>query len=266
LASAAFFVAYEIVNKWLTLGIMSKVAKGDTPEMKEFYASKACFNSYKMQYFIFATIWGYLVLEPSGWLNWEIGGTLTIPEQTKLLLPTMPFKAVPRGMQMYALVTMGFHAGDWFAMAFIREVTNDYYEMTLHHISTITCYFVTVTTNITLGFVGFYLHDIADIFTTMGRMVSATKFEGASIAVAVCLLSSWIWTRLWILPQYMYAVWTTPVHESMYYLQWFNAIQTLVLQFLHIYWFYLIAGMVVHKLKTGKTEDTMGRKVSTKIK
>ena len=264
MVSSAFFIAYEYFNKWLTLDAIRKIVKGDTPEMKEFYANKALANSYKMQYFVFASIWGFYVLKPSGWLNWEIGGTLSIAESTKFLLSTMPYTPIPRNMQIYALVTLGFHVGEWFAMVFLREPTSDYYEMTLHHIATFTCYYVTLTCNAGLGYVGFYLHDIADIFTAMGRLLSSTNYEGASLVCGVLLISTWIWTRLYILPQYLYAMWTTPVSECMAILQWMNIFQTMVLQFLHIYWFYLIIGMMIHKIKSGKFEDKSSRKIESK--
>lgn len=261
IASGAFFVLYEYINKWLTLDFIRKLVKGETPELRDFYAKKACFNSYKMQYFAFATVWGYRVLKPSGWLNWELGGDISIAEMTKLLLGTMPYMPIPRDLQIYALVTMGFHTGDWFAMVFIREATSDYYEMTLHHIATFTCYYTALLTNASLGFVGFFLHDIADIFTTMGRMLSSTNFEGASLACGICLITTWIWTRLYILPHYLVAMWTVPVQEGVAYLQWMNCFQTMVLQVMHIYWFYLIVGMILHKLKGGKLEDTQSSPV-----
>jgi hypothetical protein len=78
IASAVAFCCYEFLNQRLTYTLLYSVAKGDTNDMKHFYTSKACFNFYKMQYFIFATVWGYLSLKPTGWLPWHLGGNLEI--------------------------------------------------------------------------------------------------------------------------------------------------------------------------------------------
>jgi hypothetical protein len=69
---------YEVVNRTLSFGIFKTVSKGDTEELRVFYAKKCCDNSFKMQYFIVAAIWGYIVLEPTGWLPWQLGGLQTI--------------------------------------------------------------------------------------------------------------------------------------------------------------------------------------------
>lgn len=264
LASAAGFCIYEAVNAKVTYGLLFSVAKGRTDEMKQFFTKKACLNFYKMTYFTFATIWGYYVLKPTGWLPWHIGGSLSINEGFDIWYKDMPFAPVPRSIQIYGLVTFGFHLGDWFAMAFFRDITSDYNEMTLHHIATFGCYFAMIANNQRLGYVAFYLHDIADIFTTMGRTLSSTKLESLIIFCVVCLLSSWVWTRLIVLPQILFRLVTTPVNECMFYIQTLNMLQISMLQLMHVYWFYLIAGMAAHKLRTGKTEDTQNAKVKQK--
>jgi cytochrome b subunit of formate dehydrogenase len=69
-----------------------------------------------------------------------------------------------------------------------------------------------------------------------------------------------------VFPQCIYYLLVTKGHDCMYYLSTINAIQCSVLQVLHIYWFFLIAGMMLHKIKTGKAEDLQSRKVGEKTK
>jgi ceramide synthetase len=150
---------------------------------------------------------------------------------------------------------MGYHIHDWFAMVYLREPNSDYYEMTLHHIATIGSYYSAIVNNHAFGFAAMYLHDIADIFTTMSRVFTSTTLGGASVVSAIFLELTWIWTRLWVLPQCIYYLATVPCHEVMKTLWYFNFVPSCVLQLMHVYWFILITGMIVHKLKTGKAED-----------
>lgn len=223
LASAVVCCLYEALNHKVVYGVFHSVAKGNTDELKHFFADKACLNFYKCTYFTFATVWGYLVLAPTGWLPWHLGGVLSLYESFNLVSENTPFVPVSRPIQLYGLITMGFHLGDWFAMALFRVRTSDHGEMTLHHIATFSCYFAIISNNMRIGYVAFFLHDIADIFTTMGRTVSSTRLEFLTVPVIVCLLSTWVWTRLFVLPQLLYRIITTPTTEIMYYPMTLNA-------------------------------------------
>ena len=35
---------------------------------------------FMMQYFFVAAVWGYIVLKPTKWLPWQLGGDLSIEE------------------------------------------------------------------------------------------------------------------------------------------------------------------------------------------
>ena len=159
---------------------------------------------------------------------------------------------------MYALITMGHHVYDLLAQQ-LSERKSDYYEMTLHHIVTIVSYFATIANNQRLGYTLFFLHDIADIFSTMGRVASSMTNKAFVNFVIVNLLSSWLWTRLYVLPFYIWRAIVTQKHECVYLLQMLNIVLLCVLQALHIYWYVLIVGMVLHVMRTGKAEDTQSQ-------
>ena len=75
-----------------------------------------------------------------------------------------------------------------------------------------------------IGGVVAYLHDIADIFTTSARVFNTTHYEKSALACFVLLLASWVWTRLYVLPQILYRVLTDPFPESMLIFQRFNGV------------------------------------------
>ena len=73
--------------------------KGEDSVLKKFYTTKACRTFWQVQYFVVATIWGYYVLLPTGWLSWHIGGDKTINEAVDITLkadPQMPYSKCPR--------------------------------------------------------------------------------------------------------------------------------------------------------------------------
>lgn len=157
---------------------------------------------------------------------------------------------------------MGYHLSDWFNLTFVRERASDFNEMSLHHLATFTCYFAAIWGNyLVIGGVVAYLHDIADIFTTTARVLNSTHYEKSALVCFIFLLASWVWTRLYVLPQFLYRLLTDRFPESMLYFQRFNAVLLGILQLLHIYWFILLAQMAIHKAKTGKAEDLQNQKV-----
>ena len=89
-------------------------SKGDDEFAKKYNTMKGCRTFWQIQYFSVAAIWGYIVLKPTGWLPWEIGGDKTIFEAYKdsLQLDKQPYMHCPRPVIVYALGTMGYHFGD----------------------------------------------------------------------------------------------------------------------------------------------------------
>lgn len=157
---------------------------------------------------------------------------------------------------------MGFHLADFFNLIFVRERASDFNEMWIHHLVSVTGYFACIWGNyLVIGGVLAYLHDIADIFTTSARVFNTTHYEKPAMLCFVLLLASWVWTRLYVLPQFLYRLLTDRFPESMLYFQRFNAVLLGILQLLHIYWFILLAQMAIHKAKTGKAEDLQNQKV-----
>lgn len=174
-------------------------------QLHSFYTKKACRTFYQIQYFILATTWGYYVLLPTGWLPWQIGGDKSIDEAIDVSMyktdPPMPYTKYPRKVLVYALSTMGYHFGDCVSQVFFKERQSDHYEMLLHHIVTCSLYFCMIYgNNMGLGCVIAYLHDIADIFGALVKCASSTKYGDLTLVIFFFMISTWFWTRLFILP------------------------------------------------------------------
>lgn len=78
-AGALIVLVWETASHALTYDFFSKHTKGDEdPERKKFYNNKACRTFWQVQYFAAAAVWGYIVLKPTGWLPWQIGGDIPL--------------------------------------------------------------------------------------------------------------------------------------------------------------------------------------------
>lgn len=56
--------------------------------------------------------WGYSVLEPTGWLPWQLGGNNSFDDAFKSGVGVdepMPMTKYPRSVLVYALATNGYH-------------------------------------------------------------------------------------------------------------------------------------------------------------
>ena len=109
----------------------------------------------------------------------------------------------------YILVTSGYHISRFFVHLF-ESKGNDFLEMVLHHTCALYLYGGLYLLNIwETGAVMAILHDLADVFVNTTKICSESNFPGASPLTGVsyfAMLFTWIWTRLILLPKYMYTI------------------------------------------------------------
>ena len=253
-------LVWEKLTEVLTRPIFEKLNKGQDDAMKKFYTEKMCAQCYRFQYFLAASIWGYYLFQPLGWLPWQLGGAGSINESYDSFMinvdPKDPYQKYPRFALTYCLVTMGYHFGGWMQECFLKERGSDFWEMQLHHLVTCSLYASCILANF-LGYAStlFFLHDIGDIFVAIVKWLSSTNYENLTLAFYFAFVSAWFWTRLYVLPSYLWRVWIEDFDDSVVVFVKLDALMLSVLQFLHVYWFYLFILMGLHKLKTGKAED-----------
>ena len=77
--------------------------------------------------------------------------------------------------------------------------------MLVHHLTTASLYFGYIYGNlIKFGSVVAYLHDIADVPASLGKLLSSTIFPNASLVVGIVMMLLWALTRIYMLPQFIY--------------------------------------------------------------
>ena len=117
--------------------------------------------------------------------------------------------------------------------------------MLVHHLTTSSLYFGYIYGNlIKFGSVVAYLHDIADVPASLGKLFSSTIFPIASLAVGIVMMSLWALTRIYMLPQFIYSIFMhkgfTPPQEVHFnaFLK-LNGVLLSVMFALHAFWFFV---------------------------
>ena len=165
----------------------------------------------------------------------------------------------------YFLVTMGYHLGGLFTH-FFGSRQNDYIEMGFHHILAIFLYGGAYICNgWEVGGVIAFLHDIADITSNVTKPVSDIKGGGGAAAILMLMhMVIWGWTRLVMLPYYIYTI-SQEAPQEMGNLCagvfcWLLSCMCL----LHFYWYTLFIRIIYKYVTEGKAEDIQEVNVSDK--
>lgn len=144
--------------------------------------------------------------------------------------------------------------------------------MMVHHICTmalISCYLIS-----NVHFIGAMiavLHDWADIFATLARMLQPSKYISMSFFFFIIMMIIWVWTRLLVLPYLIYLLYAelNPLQESLpqseirikYIYSFCFFLGSLA--FLHYYWFFMLTQMLLNYVFKGKGEDLLQKTENT---
>lgn len=108
---------------------------------------------------------------------------------------------------MFSLITLGYQIEESIYHIFIQEHGNDFYEMLLHHIATITLYGGMIfNNNINIGALIAWVHMIADVPGAITKLYSNTKLTYLTLSSFILCIVSWFWTRCVIIPWMTYTV------------------------------------------------------------
>lgn len=170
----------------------------------------------------------------------------------------------------YGLFTSGYHFSELIRYTFFSERKSDYEEMVTHHIVTMVLYIGYFLANMhCIGAFIAVLHDISDIFVNLGRIAQASEYTKVSFGFSFIVLTTWAWTRLYILP---YCIWfliyvSNPQFFSTLeladvYVPYIKSMAFFLgcLAILHYWWFYLIVQMIYGIITKGELID-LQRKV-----
>lgn len=260
-----------------TFAMICKEQKDKT--RKQFYSHKSARTAYQALYFLFVTIYGYIVLNEMNMIPWQLFGTgsstglnnndnsdnkqyVSIVEAVDNCMSDRPYQKIPRSILIYALITLGYHFGDTISHAFFKERKSDYYEMLLHHSVTVVLYFGTIMTNhVPTGALIEYLHAMADIFGSASKSMSGTRYPGITAGIFVITMILWFWSRMFVFGQVILRLHQITDNTSVYFK--ISIIFLCTLLMLHIYWFNIFIKMITKYKKDGTAEDIQNRRVDS---
>ena len=212
------------------------------------------------------SFWRFLLHTGSCFIGYK---TLFVPVTASWILDTnqhwdnWPIHSITQAMEFYYQIQLGcyIHQVCW------TEVSrSDAMEMILHHVTTILLLTFSYITNFTrVGASILLLHDSSDVFLESAKCFNyVSKAKDSKWACKFCdtifalFAITFFVTRLIIYPRYIiYSVFfEAPTHFGTNWAGfWVFSVLLVILQLLHIFWFYLIAKMLWTLLSTGVEKD-----------
>ena len=257
-----FFIAYCDLSQLLLKPFFKQLVKDrSSPELIEKTAEKAVDNIHRMIYYIVSTIWGYKVLrENTDWLPVWMGGHETGVLQN--VLHVYPWKSWPQPILDYSLYTSGFHFAALFLHILRNRKSSGFQEFLLHHIATCALFFGYIYGNLMhMGTIIAWLHDIADIATTLCKTFDCIGFDIGTYVSFAGVVVSWFVSRLVWLPiiivgiaRHCLGILPADIKHLNDILLFSFVTFLSTLQVLHVYWFYLFIRIFLNALD-GKTGD-----------
>lgn len=163
LASALALHIIKLVVVTLTKGLFKPFCKNpEDAELCDKRANKAACKLFKGSFYIVATYIGWVILKDSEIYPSLFGG----PESTGKTIwdENTPWSSEVPFTFMYSLWHMGYHVEELIDHIFLQDHGNDFYDMLLHHIATLTLFGGMLLNNaLRVGVIIAWVHDIADV-------------------------------------------------------------------------------------------------------
>eukprot|EP00638_Chattonella_subsalsa_P006567 CAMPEP_0117756294 /NCGR_PEP_ID=MMETSP0947-20121206/13987_1 /TAXON_ID=44440 /ORGANISM="Chattonella subsalsa, Strain CCMP2191" /LENGTH=379 /DNA_ID=CAMNT_0005575843 /DNA_START=151 /DNA_END=1290 /DNA_ORIENTATION=+ len=173
-----------------------------------------------------------------------------------------PLQVVPQDIKMYYLLEFGLYL-NFFIFQFLDTKRKDFWEMFIHHIATLLLIAFSYMTNfVRIGSMVLLLHDVSDIFLESAKILNYTKqarpiFSIPADATFVAFAVVFFVSRLVLFPKrILYANLVDVLNYfEMHPTYYIWAALLLCLQFLHVFWFYLICRLIKKFVVDGIEKD-----------
>jgi len=220
--SASLGMSDRQIDFWL-----KKRKLQDKPSTMEKFSE----TGWRAVYYTFAFLFGIVTLWDKSWL-WDI----------KVCWYGYPHHSVDDGVWYYYMLELAFYWSLFFSQ--FRDVKRkDFWEMFLHHVTTIALLTFSWTCNLTrCGSLVLVIHDCADIFLELAKLCHYSKYNNLCDVIYAIFVLVWILTRLGFFPTWVLYSSTIEAPQLVemfpaYYI--FNGLLS-VLLVLHVIWTYFI--------------------------
>uniref|UniRef100_G3NQB7 Ceramide synthase 5 n=1 Tax=Gasterosteus aculeatus aculeatus TaxID=481459 RepID=G3NQB7_GASAC len=211
----------------------------DKPSMH----TKFCESMWRFTFYLCIFTYGFRFLWQSPWM-WD----------TRLCWYGYPYQVMTPGLYHYYVTELAFYWSLMFSQ-FTDIKRKDFLIMFVHHLATVSLISFSYVNNMTrVGSLVMCVHDASDFLLEAGKLANYAKYQRLCDLIFVVFSVAFFITRLviypvWVLNSTMFESWDIVGPYPSWWL--FNSL-LLVLQLLHIIWFYLIARIAVKAMLRGK--------------
>ncbi|XP_051282612.1 ceramide synthase 5 [Dicentrarchus labrax] len=204
---------------------------------------KFCESMWRFTFYLGIFIYAICHLWVSPWM-WD----------TRQCWHNYPFQPVSHGQYNYYVAELAFYCSLMFSQ-FIDIKRKDFMIMLVHHLATILLITFSYANNmLRAGTLVMCVHDASDIFLEAAKLANYAKFQRLCDGLFVVFSISFFLTRLviypfWVVHSVLFESWEI---VGPYRAWWLLNGLLLVLQALHIIWFYLIARIAIKAIFKGK--------------
>ena len=163
----------------------------------------------------------------------------------------------PKYFDFHYLANLAYTFADLFCVVFIYDKQTDILVMTFHHFCTIILIVFSYYNHFdSVGSIMLYLHNLTDVIVYLGRILLYTKSPDICKKIfSVCLLSSFIYCRLYIYGKIIYGYCAYVTWET-FYLKNSFLIALVSLYILHCTWTYKLVRIAYNSIAKSKFGDT----------
>lgn len=203
-------------------------------------------TGWRCMYYSSVFLYGMTILWSKPWL-WDI----------KHCWYNYPHHAIDPDVWWYYMVELSFYWALCISQ-FYDVKRKDFYEMFVHHVTTIALMGLSWTCNLTrVGTLVLVIHDCADIFLEAAKLCKYTNYQKMCDVLFACFALTWIVTRLGVYPTWILYSTTIEAPQIVemfpaYYI--FNGLLSILLV-LHVIWTYFILKIIYKAMYSGKTDD-----------
>lgn len=259
----------EMIFRLITPKILSKKYKNTTDEKMlmqgEIYRKKLATHMFKGLFYLFAACLGYSVLVQVDYFPKSLLGRGYMPNMFLPGFPQSLYHVKPKFFNFHYLICLSYTMADFVWLIFVYERQNDFINMLLHHLCTVSLIVFSYITNFThVGSIVLFLHNESDIFVHLTRLLIQTDApEFIKNISGVLLTCNMLYVRLYVFGDILYTIY--------FYVTWeWNVIVIFLFLFLtflymmHINWCILLLSKAYQLVIGKKLTDTVEFDKATK--
>ncbi|XP_031194806.1 ceramide synthase 4 [Mastomys coucha] len=191
-----------------------------------------------------------------------VGGTSVLYNESWFWTPALcwenyPHQTLNLALYWWYLLELGFYISLLITLPFDIK-RKDFKEQVVHHFVTVGLIVFSYSINVLrIGSVVLWLHDCSDYLLEGCKMLNYARFQRGCDALFIIFALVFFYTRLIFFPtQVIYTVIFDSIKNSgPFFGYYFFLVLLVVLQILHVYWFYLILRMLSSFLRKGQMRE-----------